>query len=116
MLFCLFFFFFFFLAFSTLPLASFSSFHHHREKAFLGTYDERESIAALGAMKYGIDHRVSREFIPAGKSGVCIACMYVCMYLYHVLLELTNTIAFPLCVDVQDHHDKKQNYMYQPMH
>ena len=77
MLFCIFFFFFFFLAFSTLPLASFSSFHHHREKAFLGTYDERESIAALGAMKYGIDHRVSREFIPAGKSGVCIACMYV---------------------------------------
>lgn len=71
-LFCLF----FFLVFFTLPLPSFSLFHHNREKAFLGTYDERESIAALGAMKYGIDHRVSREFIPAGKNGVYMTCMY----------------------------------------
>ena len=37
-----------------------------RLKAFVGTYDERASIEAEGGMQYGIDHRVSREFIPAG--------------------------------------------------
>ena len=62
-----------------------------------GTYDERDAIGVEGGIKYGVDHRVSKEFVPAGPPRKKTEIHVPTVTLQHFERHVSHLIAVVKC-------------------